>query len=135
MLGDECLQPQTFIQLAHQNEASVRSDARSLERDFQEAVERELEWLVLSFTHRVSPSVVWFLTSEPQNSRRSDWSWRYGTTAKSEIRAESIEEIFPERARSHHLPEVAVGRRNDPHIDRAHVATAETTNLAVLNRA
>ncbi len=47
VLGDECLQPQTFIQLAHQNEASVRSDARSLERDFQEAVERELEWLVL----------------------------------------------------------------------------------------
>ncbi len=47
VLGDECLQPQAFIQLAHQNEAGVGGDARSLERDFQEAVERELKWLVL----------------------------------------------------------------------------------------
>ena len=32
---------------------------------------------------------MWFLTSEPKKSRRSDWSWRYSTTAKSEIRAKT----------------------------------------------
>ena len=47
VLRDECLQPQAFIQLAHQNEAGVRGDARSLERDFQKAIERELKRLVL----------------------------------------------------------------------------------------
>ena len=47
VLGDECLQPQTFIQLAHQNEASVRSDARPLECDLQKAIERELKRRVL----------------------------------------------------------------------------------------
>ena len=47
MLGDECLQPQALIQLAHQNEAGVRGDARSLERDPQEAIERELKRLML----------------------------------------------------------------------------------------
>ena len=47
VLGDESLQPQTFIQLAHQNETGVGGDARSLERDLQEAIERELKRLVL----------------------------------------------------------------------------------------
>ena len=47
VFGDECLQPQAYIQLAHQNEAGVRGDARSLERDFQEALERELKRLML----------------------------------------------------------------------------------------
>ncbi len=47
VLGDECLQPQAFIQLAHQKEAGVGGDARPLERDFQETVELELKWLVL----------------------------------------------------------------------------------------
>ena len=51
------------------------------------------------------------------------------------VAAEPIEEIFPERARGHHLPEVAVGRRDDPHIDRAQVAAAEPPDLAVLDRA
>ena len=32
-------------------------------------------------------------------------------------------------------PEGAMGHRDDPHIDRAHGATAETTDLAVLERA
>ncbi len=47
MLRDECLQPQAFIQLAHQNETGVGRDPRSLERDLQKAVERELTWLVV----------------------------------------------------------------------------------------
>ena len=47
VLCDERLQAQAFIQLAHQNEAGVRGDARSLERDLQEAIERELKRLML----------------------------------------------------------------------------------------
>ena len=49
-------------------------------------VERELTWLVVSFTHRVSSSLVSFLTSEPQKSGCGDWSCRYGTTTILEIR-------------------------------------------------
>ena len=37
-----------------------------------------------------------FLTSEPQKSRRGDWSWRYGTTAKSEIRAKKKPSRYPD---------------------------------------
>ena len=47
MLRAECPQPQAFIQLAHQNETGVGGDPRSLERDLQKAVERELKRLVL----------------------------------------------------------------------------------------
>jgi hypothetical protein len=32
--GDEITEAQTLVQLAHQNEAAVRRDARSLEIDF-----------------------------------------------------------------------------------------------------
>ena len=73
VLGDECRQPQPFIQLAHQNETGVGGDARPLECDLQKAIERELKRLVLSCTHRVSPSVAGFLASEPRKSRRGDW--------------------------------------------------------------
>ena len=47
MLRDECRQTQAFIQLAHQKETGVGRDARPLERDLQETVERELKWLVV----------------------------------------------------------------------------------------
>ena len=47
VLRDECRQPQAFIQLAHQNETGVGRDARPLERDLQETVERDLKWLVV----------------------------------------------------------------------------------------
>ena len=46
---------------------------------------------------------MWFLTSEPQKSWRGDWSWRYGTTGKSEIRVkttnclESVNALVEER--------------------------------------
>ena len=58
-----------------------------LERDLQKALECELKRLVLSCTHRVSPSVAGFLASEPRNARRADVSWTYGLTAKSAILA------------------------------------------------
>ena len=44
---DECLQPQAFIPLAHQNKTGVGGDARSRERDLQKTIERELKRLVL----------------------------------------------------------------------------------------
>ena len=72
VLRDECLQPETFIQLAHQNEAGVGGDARTLERDLEEAVERELKWLVSFFTHWVSPSVAGFRAPEPRRSKREN---------------------------------------------------------------
>ncbi len=65
MFSDDLLQPQAFIQLTDQNQARVGGDARPLERDLQEAVERELKRRVFFFTHWVSPSVVAFLASQP----------------------------------------------------------------------
>ena len=47
MLGDECRQPQAFIQLAHQNETGLGGDVRPLECDLQKAIECELKRLVL----------------------------------------------------------------------------------------
>jgi hypothetical protein len=46
-LRNEALQSQAFIQLAHENEAGVGGDARSLERDLQKTIERRLKRLVL----------------------------------------------------------------------------------------
>ena len=45
VLGDQFAEAQPFIQLAHQNEAPVGGDARSLEIDLQRSVKRELKWL------------------------------------------------------------------------------------------
>jgi hypothetical protein len=42
VLLDEFAESQTLAQLPHQNQSTVRRDSRSLEIDFQGAVEREL---------------------------------------------------------------------------------------------
>jgi hypothetical protein len=47
---------QPFIQLSHQEQAAVRSDARTLEVDLQLTIERELKRLFLRLTHRRSIS-------------------------------------------------------------------------------
>ena len=44
---------------------------------------------------------------EPQKSRRGDWSWRYGTTAKSEIRGQYVDLLG-------HQP--VVGQRRRPQV-------------------
>jgi hypothetical protein len=75
------LQPEALIQLADQDQPCVRRDMRALERDLQQAVERELKRLFFFFTHRVSPFVVGFLTSEPREiraRRMSRWVRYYG---------------------------------------------------------
>jgi hypothetical protein len=52
-LGDDRLQAEAFVQLADQNQAGVRRDARSLKRDLQKSVEHELKRLGCFLTHRV----------------------------------------------------------------------------------
>jgi hypothetical protein len=56
MLGDDLAEAQTFIQFAHQKEATIRRDARSLEIDLQGGIEGKLKWPVFFLTH-------WVLTS------------------------------------------------------------------------
>jgi hypothetical protein len=48
------------------------SDARSLKRDLQKPVERELKGLGFFLTHRVSPIRAGFLVRTPRTSRRDD---------------------------------------------------------------
>jgi hypothetical protein len=66
--------PEALIQLADQNQAGIRGDARTLKRDLQKPVERELKGLGFSLTHRVSPILVGFLMQNPRQSRRGDYS-------------------------------------------------------------
>jgi hypothetical protein len=61
MLGDEFAEAETFVQLAHQDEAPIRRDTRSLEIDLQRSVERKLEWLIFPLTD-------WVLTSRASSS-------------------------------------------------------------------
>jgi len=65
MRGDDRPQPEAFIQLADQNQASIGGHARSLKRHLQEPVEGELKRLGFFLTHRVSPFLAEFLLSEP----------------------------------------------------------------------
>ena len=65
VLGEDRLQPEAFVQLTDQHQAGVRGDARSLKRDLQKPIERELERLGFFLTHRVSPILARFLTSKP----------------------------------------------------------------------
>ena len=72
VLGDDRLQPEAFVQLADQNQAGVRGDARSLKRDLQKPVEGELKRLGFFLTHRVSPFLAGFLVWNPRKSRREN---------------------------------------------------------------
>jgi hypothetical protein len=56
VFGDERTQSQPLIQLAHQEQTTVRGDARTLEINFQRRVKRELKGLILLLTHWVEPS-------------------------------------------------------------------------------
>jgi len=47
MLLDEFAESETFVQLPHQNQATIGRDSRSLEIDLQGSIERELKGLVL----------------------------------------------------------------------------------------
>ena len=56
--------PDFFVARYSSSQFPSAQAASSVERDFQEAVERELKGLVFFFTHRVSPPVVAFIASE-----------------------------------------------------------------------
>jgi len=56
MLFDELSQAEPFVQLAHQNQAAVGGDPRSLEIDLQSRVEGKLKRLILFLTPWVWPS-------------------------------------------------------------------------------
>jgi hypothetical protein len=57
VFGDERTQSPTLIQLAHQQQTTIGSDARSLEIDSQRGIEGELKGLVLRLTHWIEASV------------------------------------------------------------------------------
>jgi hypothetical protein len=53
VLGDEATEAQALVQLTQQNQATVGSNPRSLETDFQRRVEGELKLLIPLLTHWV----------------------------------------------------------------------------------
>jgi hypothetical protein len=65
VFGDERTRSQTLIQLAHQKQTTVGSDARTLEINFQTGVKGELKGLILCFTHWVEASAKSMLLSTP----------------------------------------------------------------------
>ena len=74
VLGEDRLQPEAFVQLADQNQAGIRGDARSLKRNLQKPVEGELKRLGFFLTHRVSPILAGFIAWNPRKPRRDDGS-------------------------------------------------------------
>jgi len=53
VLLDEFAESQTFVQLPHQDQATIGSHSRSLEINLQGSIERELKGLVLLLTQWV----------------------------------------------------------------------------------
>src|SRR5450759_1093131 len=87
--GDDRLQTEALIQLADQNQAGIRGDARTLKRHLQKPVERELKGLGFFLTHRVSPILAGFPVRNPRNQGVTTDRMGKRTTAKSEIRVRS----------------------------------------------
>ena len=58
MLPNQFPKSESLVQLPNQDQATVGSDTRSLEIDFEKSIESWLERLSLSFTHRVLASLV-----------------------------------------------------------------------------
>ena len=57
MLIDQIPETEPLVQLPNQDQTAVRGKARSLEIDFQQPIETELERLGFFFTHRVLTSL------------------------------------------------------------------------------
>ncbi len=62
MLFDQFSEPESLVELAHQDQAAVGGDAGTLEIDPERGVERELKGLFLYLIH-------WVLTSGAPSSR------------------------------------------------------------------
>jgi hypothetical protein len=61
MLFDQFSEPESLVELPHQDKAAVGSDAGTLEIDLERGVEGELKGLILYLTH-------WVLTSGASSS-------------------------------------------------------------------
>jgi hypothetical protein len=62
VLRDQVAEAQPLVQLAHEDQAAIGGDSRSLELDLQRHAERELKGLVCRLTH-------WVSASAPSSSR------------------------------------------------------------------
>jgi hypothetical protein len=82
---DDRFQPEAFIQLADQNQTGVRGDTRSLKRNLQKPVKRELERLGFFLTQWVSFFLAGFLIGTRRNQGVATDPMDKSTTAKSEI--------------------------------------------------
>jgi hypothetical protein len=60
MLRDQLTESEQLVEFAYQEQATVESDARTLETDLERGIEEKLKRLVLYLTHRV-------LTSSPRS--------------------------------------------------------------------
>src|SRR5260370_26203377 len=78
LLLDKFTESQALVQLPHQNQTTVRGDARSLEIHLQRSVERELKGLILFLTHWVLASGACQSCSNPHEYRRRKTSPSYG---------------------------------------------------------
>jgi len=56
MLLDQLSEPESLVELAHQDQAAVGRDAGTLKIDLERGVEGELKRLVWAFTHWASTS-------------------------------------------------------------------------------
>ena len=56
MLLDQLSEPESLVELAHQDQAAVGRDAGTLKIDLESGVEGELKRLVRAFTHWASTS-------------------------------------------------------------------------------
>ena len=56
MFFNQLSKPESLVEFAHRNQAGVGSDAGALEIDLERGVKRELEGLILCFTHWVPTS-------------------------------------------------------------------------------
>jgi hypothetical protein len=61
-------QSQTLIQLTGEEQATIASNARTLEINFQRRVKRKLGWLILFLTRWVEPPQSWFYSQSRMNT-------------------------------------------------------------------
>jgi hypothetical protein len=65
MLRDQFAESEPLVEFAHQNQATVRSDAGALELDLERGVEGELKGPILYLTHWVLTSRMFSPRSHP----------------------------------------------------------------------
>ena len=72
MLCNQVAEAQSLVHLAHEDQAAIGGDPRSLELDLQCGVERELKGLVCGLTHWVSASAPSSGARKPASTKTFD---------------------------------------------------------------